>query len=92
MKTPEAMRNLLNKQLVLALSKAGDQYLWFLGYCFHQIFDIKHQLDTVLVMFEECFFIQAKMTKSSQKSVKIVYLFLEFTYSEMQRKTNNLSI
>ena len=26
------------------------------------------------------------MTKSSQKSVKIVYVFLESTYPEMQRK------
>ena len=35
---------------------------------------------------KKCFSMQAKMTKCSQKGVKIVYLFSETTYPEMQRK------
>ena len=41
----------------------------------HLMIDIKHQPNTVLLTFDEKKYLEAKMTKSSQKSVKIVYLF-----------------
>ena len=51
-------------------------------------FDIKHQPDIQywLMFGEKCFFIQAKMTKSSQEKCQNCIPFLESTYPEMQRK------
>ena len=50
-------------------------------------FDIKHQPGTVLVdVWRSMIFIQAKMTKSSQKKCQNCIRFLESTCPEMQRK------
>ena len=52
------------------------------------MFDIKHQPDTVLVdrLTKNVFFIQAKMTKSSQEKCQNCIPSSESTYPEMQRK------